>query len=90
MLQVNCELRYVKLFDKVSMSVVAIFWITWFSEEFLSDVKKIRPNKMGEEWMCWHTCICNVWTKRSRTESKYLLWEVKIHIHKGEARNLNF
>lgn len=52
MLQVNCELHYVKLFDKVSMSVVAIFWITWFSEEFLSDVKKIRPNKMGERNGC--------------------------------------
>lgn len=80
---------------KVSMSTVGLCLITWSAEEFLCDVKKIRPKHVAEtsneerrSGCVGHTCIPDVWTQRSRT--KYLFWEVKMQIFKGEPRNLNF
>lgn len=90
MLQVNCELLYVKLSEK------RVFWITCFSDELLSNVKKIRSTVLtktlnGRGGLCFGILAFVIYGLKSQEQAqKYLLGEVETQILKGEARKLWF
>lgn len=66
------------------MSVVVMFWIAWFSGEFLSNVKKTRPKVLTKTsngrggWCIGILALVIRGLKAQEQTQNCLLWEVKI------------